>query len=79
MDTEEPQAFLSVLDDLERALKMAPESPFILYSLASTYHRIAGASQSMQQLELARVKFDEAVKKFPNYVDGLILYSLVRV
>ncbi len=79
LETEDSHAFMTVVDDLERALKMAPESPFMVYSLASTYHRIAGATQSMQQLELARVKFEEAMKKFPVFVDGLILYSLVGV
>ena len=57
---------------------MAPTSPYASYSLASTFHRIAGMHQSMQMLESARQKFEDAVKKFPNYVDGLVLYALVR-
>ena len=58
---------------------MAPNFPYASYSLASTYHRIAGLLQSVQTLELARDKFEDAVKKFPNYVDGLVLYALVSV
>ena len=58
---------------------MAPNFPYASYSLASTYHHIAGLLQSVQTLELARDKFEDAVKKFPNYVDGLVLYTLVSV
>ena len=58
---------------------MAPNFPYACYSLVSTYHCIAGVLQSVQTLELARNKFEDAVKKFPNYVDGLVLYALVSV
>ena len=58
---------------------MAPNFPYASYSLASTYHCIAGLLQSVQTLELARDKFEDAVKKFLNYVDGLVLYTLVSV
>ena len=58
---------------------MAPNFPYACYSLVSTYHCIAGLFQSVQTLELARDKFEDAVKKFPNYVDGLVPYTLVSV
>ena len=58
---------------------MTPNFPYASYSLVSTYHCIAGLLQSVQTLELARDKFEDAVKKFPNYVDGLVLYALVSV
>ena len=79
LESEDPQGLNVVSEDLEKAVKMAPNFPYASYSLASTYHRIAGLLQSVQTLELARDKFEEAVKKFPNYVDGLVLYALVSV
>ena len=56
---------------------MAPNSPHAAYSLATAFHRIAGMTQSMQTLQQAKAKFDEARGKFPEFADGLILYSLV--
>ena len=79
LESEDPQGLNVVSEDLEKAVKMAANFPYASYSLASTYHRIAGLLQSVQTLELARDKFEEAVKKFPNYVDGLVLYALVSV
>ena len=77
LESDDVQGFTAAADDLERALRMSPGSPFILYSLASTYHRIASVHQSVQLLESARLKFEEAVAKFPSFVDGIILYALV--
>ena len=67
----------TVLDDLEAAAQQAPHSPYIYFSLASAYHRSAGIHQSMQLIGTAQAKFEEANKKFPEYADGLILYSMV--
>ena len=56
---------------------MSPNSAHAAYSLASTYHRMAGMTQSMQTLEIAKAKFEEAGGRFPNFADGLILHSMV--
>ena len=79
MEAEDIQGLTSVTEDLEKALKMAPNSPYALFSLASVFHRMASVHQSMQLLESARLKFEDAVQKFPNYTDGLILYAMVCV
>ena len=79
LEGDDMNGLSTVSEDLEKAIKLAPNCPFALYSLASTYHRIAGIHQSMQLLESARIKFEDAVRKFPNFVDGLILYSMVSI
>ena len=74
---EGPDQLSKCINDLERAIKMAPNSAHAAYSLASAYHRLAGMTQSMQVLETARTKFEENRGKFPNFADGLILHALV--
>ena len=74
---EDPSQLSTCIDDLEKATKMAPSSAHASYSLASSYHRMAGMAQSMQTLEKAKVKFEEARGKFPNFADGMILHALV--
>ena len=74
---EDPSQLSTCIDDLEKATKMAPSSAHAAYSLASSYHRMAGMAQSMQTLEKAKVKFEEARGKFPNFADGMILHALV--
>ena len=69
----------SVISDLSEAVRAAPDQPYPLYSLASSYHRLASINQSMQLIESARTKFQEALKKFPKFADGLILYALVHL
>ena len=56
---------------------MCPNSAHTAYSLASTHHRLAAMAQSIQMLETARAKFDEARGKFSDFADGLILQALV--
>ena len=78
LETDEDPAKLSkCIDDLERALKICPNSAHAAYSLASTYHRLAGLTQSVQTLEMSKAKFEEARGKFPDFADGLILHSMV--
>lgn len=78
LESEDPQAPLGTLvEDLEKGLSLAPTSPQAAYLLASAYHRMAGLQQSMQLLETAKTKFGEAVQKFPNFGDGLLLYAMV--
>ena len=74
---EDPSQLQTCIEDLEKAVKMTPKSAQAAYNLASTYHRLAGLTQSMQTLELARNKFNEAGKIFPDFADGLILHALV--
>ena len=74
---EDPNQLSKCIDDLEKAIRMAPNSAHAAYSLASAYHRLAGMTQSMQVLETARIKFEENRGKFPNFADGMILYALV--
>ena len=68
----------SVVEDLTKAVERAPQQPYPIYSLASSFHRLASISQSMQLIQTARIKFQEALRKFPTFADGLILYALVR-
>ena len=74
---EDPTKLSACIDDLERALEMSPNSAHAAYSLASAYHRMAGMTQSMQTLEIAKAKFEEARGRFPDFADGMILHSLV--
>ena len=77
LETEDLTNLQSVISDLSKAVSGAPEQPYPLYSLASSFHRLASINQSMQFIETARSKFQEAFKKFPKFGDGLILYALV--
>ncbi len=78
LESEEQQAGIgTVVQDLEKGLSLAPSSPQVAYLLASAYHRLASMQQSLQLLETAKTKFSEAVEKFPNFGDGLLLYSMV--
>jgi import receptor subunit TOM70 len=76
LETEEAMNLDSVIDDLSKAVSAAPDQPYPLYSLASSYHRMASIQQSMQLVETARSKFQNALNKFPKFADGLILYAL---
>ena len=78
LETEDLSNLNSVISDLSKAVSSAPDQPYPLYSLASSFHRLASVNQSMQLIETARAKFQEALKKFPKFADGLILYALVR-
>ena len=69
----------SSLTDLEKAVKMAPHSAHAAYSLASSYYRMAALNQSMQLIEMAQMKFEEALLKFPDYYEGLVQHAMVRV
>ena len=77
LETEDVMNLDSVIDDLSKAVKAAPDQPYPLYSLASSYHRMASVNQSMQLVETARSTFQNALNKFPKFADGLILYALV--
>ena len=77
LESEDLQLMPSVISDLEAAITIAPNSPYAAYSLASSYHRLAGLNQSVQILETAQMKFREAMQKFPTYADGLVLHALV--
>ena len=77
LETEDVSNLDTVISDLSKAVIAAPDQPYPLYSLASSYHRLAGINQSMQLIETARIKFQDALKKFPKFADGLILYALV--
>ena len=79
LETEDPSQLTTVVQDLEKAVAQAPDFPYAQFTLASAYHRMAGVQQSMQLVETARVKFNDAVKRFPTFADGLVLYALVRV
>ena len=79
LETEDLTNLQSVISDLSKAVSSAPDHPYPLYSLASSFHRLASVNQSMQLIEAARTKFQEALKKFPKFADGLILYALVRL
>lgn len=67
-----------MVEDLKKTLAMVPDCPYAAFSLATTYHRLAGMSQSMQVLTQSTAHFEEASKKFPQFVDGLVLYAMVR-
>ena len=45
--------------------------------LATAYFRKACLAQSMQMFTKAGSQFEEARKKFPDFVDGLILNAIV--
>ncbi len=78
LESEEQQSFTStVVEDLEKGQSLAPTSPQAAYLLSSAYHRMAGMQQSMQLLETARGLFTEAIQKFPDFGDGLLLYAMV--
>lgn len=79
LETEDVSNLDTVISDLSKAVVSAPDQPYPLYSLASSYHRLAGINQSMQLIETARSKFQDALKKFPKFADGLILYALVSL
>lgn len=80
LETEDVTTNLdTVVDDLTKAVNAAPDQAYPLYSLAAAYHRMASMKQSMQLVETARSKFQDAFKKFPKFADGLILYALVRM
>jgi tetratricopeptide (TPR) repeat protein len=76
MESDDPNEVLKARDDLEYALRLSPSTPHILYCYGSVYHRAALLTQSMQLLEDAKSKFEEAYQTHPSCVDGLILYSL---
>jgi tetratricopeptide (TPR) repeat protein len=78
LESEEMSNLDSVVEDLTKAVERAPQQPYPIYSLASSFHRLASISQSMQLIQTARIKFQEALRKFPTFADGLILYALVR-
>jgi import receptor subunit TOM70 len=76
LESEEMSNLDSVVEDLTKAVERAPQQPYPIYSLASSFHRLASISQSMQLIQTARIKFQEALRKFPTFADGLILYAL---
>ena len=78
LESEEMSNLDTVVEDLTKAVEKAPQQPYPIYSLASSFHRLASISQSMQLIQTARIKFQEALRKFPTFADGLILYALVR-
>ena len=67
----------AVIEGLKKAISLAPQSAYALYSLATAYHRLAGMSQSEQILGEAINTFNKAYGKFPEYGDGLVLYAMV--
>ena len=68
----------SGIDTLEKVLERVPDCPFATFTLATSYHRLAGMTQSQLCLQQAMSKFEEGSKKFPEYVDGMVLYAMVR-
>ena len=77
LESEEMTSLDTVVEDLTKAVGRAPDQPYPIYSLASSFHRLASISQSMQLIETARAKFQEGLRRFPAFADGLILYALV--
>ena len=67
----------SCILDLEKAVSMAPKSGHAAYLLATAYFQKACLAQSMELFTKAGSQFEEAIKKFPDFVDGLILYAMV--
>ena len=67
----------SCIADLEKAVSLAPNSGHAAYLLATAYFRKACLAQSMQMFTKAGSQFEEARKKFPDFVDGLILNAMV--
>lgn len=67
----------SCIADLEKAVHLAPTSGHAAYLLAAAYSRMAFIAQSMQMFTKAGSQFEEARKKFPDFVDGLIFYAMV--
>lgn len=63
--------------DLEKAVNLAPKSGHAAYLLATAYFRKACLAQSMQLFTKAGSQFEEAIKTFPDFVEGLILYAMV--
>lgn len=66
----------AIVDDLEQTLSKVPGSAYAAFTLAAVLHRMAGACQSMELLDKAREGFEGAVKKFPTFVDGMVLYAM---
>lgn len=67
----------SCIGDLEKAVSLTPTSGHASYLLATACFRMACVAQSMQMFTKAGSLFEEARKKFPDFVDGLILYAMV--
>ena len=78
LESEDVSNLDLVVEDLTKAVERAPDQPYPIYSLASSFHRLASISQSLQLIETARLKFQEGLRRFPSFADGLILYALVR-
>ncbi len=73
-----PQDLEAAVEDFQRALEKVPDSEYAAFSLATAYHRLAGASQSEQLLAQTTARFEEAAAKFPTFTDGMVLYAMVR-
>ena len=65
------------MEDLKKALVLVPESAYAMFSLGTAYHRVASMTQSTQMLSMATSTFTEAAEKFPEFVDGIVLYAMV--
>ena len=76
---EDPKSMETVIEDLKKALELEPLSAYAMFSLGTAYHRVASIMQSAQMLSMATSTFEEASKKFPTFVDGLVLYAMVCI